>query len=99
MDLEKHIILFVISRSSKPVMNLQQSASSKSEAIILIFETALDAFKLYRFQPNFNHSFLIIAYVDHSQCHQGHQPQSEMSIILINSSNDFSNVINLGEES
>ena len=59
-----------------------------------IFETILDAFKLDRFQPNFKYSFLR-SYADHPKRHQGHQPQSGMSIIIIDSSNTCNNVINL----
>ena len=44
-----------------------------------IFERVLDAFKLNRFQPNFEHSFLI-SYINHPKYHQGHQPHSGMSI-------------------
>ena len=60
----------------------------------LIFEGDLDAIKLNRFQQNFNFS-LLRAYADHPKCHQGHQPQSGMPIIIIDSSNICSNVIDL----
>ena len=63
-----------------------------------IFEGDLDAFKLNTFQPNFKLSFLR-AYADHLKCHQGHKPQSGMSIIIIDSSINSSNVIHLWEGS
>ena len=50
-----------------------------------IFEIFFYFFKLNRFQPNFEHSFLR-AYTYHPKHYQGHEPQSGMSIILINSS-------------
>ena len=64
----------------------------------LIFERVLDAFKLIRFPPYFKHSFLR-AYGDNPIHHQGHQPQSWMSIIIIISSNNSNNVIDLWKSS
>ena len=59
----------------------------------LIFERVLDIFNLNRFQPNLKQRFLR-ACLDNPKRHQGHQPQSGMSIIIIYSSNNSSNIIN-----
>ena len=72
----------------------EHPASTKPPAMSSIFQNVLDAFKLNRFTPNFKHSF-IRAFADHPKSHQGHQPQLGMSIILIESSNNCSDVIDL----
>ena len=54
--------------------------------------------KLNRFQPNFKQGFLG-AYADHPKHHQGHQPHSGTSIIIINSGKNSRNVIHLWEGS
>ena len=69
-------------------------ASSKTPAMSLIFVNVLNALKLNRFQWNFKHSFLS-AYIDNSNYNQGHQPQSGMSLILIDSNNNCKYVIDL----
>ena len=72
----------------------KSSTPAKSPEMSSIFEKVLDAFTHIRFQPNFKHSFFR-AYADHPKYHQGHQPQSGTSTIIINSSKNSNNVIYL----
>ena len=83
-------------KDTSPSQEHPQSSSSpaKTPEMSSIFERVLDAFKLIRFQPNFKHSFFR-AYADHPKHHQGHQPQSGTSTIIINSSKNSGNVIHL----
>ena len=61
-------------------------------AVASLVERVVDAFKLNRFLPKFEHS-LHRKYLGNPKYHQGHQPQSGMSIIDLKSTNNPSNVI------
>ena len=80
----------------QPQSGTSKSSSTPGRTIEMssIFEGVLDAFKLNRFQPNFKYCSNR-AYACHPKRHQGHQPQSGMSIIIIDSSNNCNNVIYL----
>ena len=83
-------------KDTSPSQEHPQSSSTpaKTPEMSSIFERVLGAFKLNRFQPNFKYS-LIWVHHNNSKCDQGHQPQSWMSIIIINSSKNSCNVIDL----
>ena len=94
----------------QPQSGTSKSSSTQAWTLKMtsIFEGVLDAFKLTIFQSNFNHSS-IRACGDCLKCHQGHQPhlgsslpstppqsyKCHQSLIIINSSKNSRNVINL----
>ena len=84
------------SGTSTIFINLSQEypLTSWTPAMSPFFERVLDALKLNRFSPNFKHSFLRV-YGDNPKLYQGNKPQSGISIIIIDSNNNFSNVINV----
>ena len=81
-----HTIQNII-KDTSPSQEHPQSSSTpkKTPEMSSIFERVLDAFNLNRFQPNFKQGFLR-AYADHPKHHQGNQPQSGTSTIIINCS-------------